>query len=215
MSGPLTVLCVLRSGGIYNAEWVARLKRGVERNLTIPHQFVCLSDVDVPCERIPLMHDWPGWWSKLELFRPTLVWGPTVYLDLDTAITGNIDFLAKIPYDFAMLRNFHRGNMFGSGMMWFKERAPHGVYTKFKANPAGWIKYHTERQGGPYVGDQAFITDALEGIRAIQDAAPKGAIVSYKKHCVAGLPEGASVVCYHGTPKPHEVSDAWMREAWA
>jgi len=56
-----TVICVLRSGGQYDAEWVRKLRDGVKRNLARPHRFVCLSDVDVPCERIPLQHDWPGW----------------------------------------------------------------------------------------------------------------------------------------------------------
>ena len=49
----LTVACVLKTGGCYNAEYVRRLKCGVDAHLR-GHRFVCLSDTDVPCERIPL-----------------------------------------------------------------------------------------------------------------------------------------------------------------
>lgn len=87
----LTIACVLRSGGVYDAEWVAKLQRGVARHMTLPHRFVCLSDVDVPCERIPLVTDWPGWWSKIELFRKGLFDGPVLYTDLDSVITGPLD----------------------------------------------------------------------------------------------------------------------------
>lgn len=91
----VTVACVLLSGGIYTPEWVAKLKRQVEKHLTIKHRFVCLSDVDVPCERISITGRWPRWWSKFEMFRPGLLDGPVVYFDLDTIVLDNIDGLVK------------------------------------------------------------------------------------------------------------------------
>ncbi len=45
----------------------------VQDNLKLHHRFVCLSDVDVPCERIFLKHGWPGWWSKVELFSEVVL----------------------------------------------------------------------------------------------------------------------------------------------
>jgi hypothetical protein len=35
-------------------------------------RFVCLADTPVTCERWPLLDDWPGWWAKMELFRPDI-----------------------------------------------------------------------------------------------------------------------------------------------
>lgn len=89
----LNVVCLLRQGGKvgYDATWVAKLQRAVERNLTIPHQFVCFSDCDVPCERIELLPGDHGFWSKMQLFRPGLLSGPTLFLDLDTVICSNLD----------------------------------------------------------------------------------------------------------------------------
>ena len=90
---PLTVACVYRSGGkMYSTEYVRVLRDMVARNLTRPHRFVCLSDVEVPCERIPLITDWPGFYAKIEIFRRGLFQGPVLYFDLDTIIHGSIEW---------------------------------------------------------------------------------------------------------------------------
>lgn len=205
----ITVLCVLRSGGVYNAEWVAKLQRGVSRNLTIPHQFVCLSDCEVSCERIQLEHDWPKWWSKLEMFSRRVISGPTLYLDLDTVIVGNIDWLADLPHEFAMLRNFSNPEAVGSGVMWFRS-VPHIVYDKFALDPEMYMGRYAMKAGvnGSHIGDQAFISDTL--IAPIQHIVGP---VSYKKHCRDGLPD-ASIVCFHGRPRPDQVRQSWMKEHW-
>src|SRR5262245_61940013 len=99
----LTIACVLKSGGIYDATWVARLRDGVARHLPLTHRFVCLSDVEVPCERIPLEHDWPGWWAKVELFK---LKAPVLFFDLDTAIVGDLENIGVHAHavGFRMLR---------------------------------------------------------------------------------------------------------------
>lgn len=211
----LTILCVLKSGGIYDAEWVAKLKRGVDKHLTRPHGFVCLSDVDVPCHRIPLEQDWPGWWSKIELFRPGVIVGPTLYLDLDTAITGPLDGVTRIEHDFAMLNNFSNPGMVGSGVMWFSgENVPHKVYHKFAKQPSAWIEHYERNAEGSYLGDQAFVWDTLDRkVPFLTDEFTP--VKSYKHHCRKGLPRDTSIVCFPGAPKPTDVHDEWMKGAWA
>src|SRR5258706_252493 len=209
-----TICCVLKSGGIYDGEWVRKLHDGVARNLSRPHAFACLSDIEVPCKRIPLKHDWPGWWSKIEVFRPGIICGPTLYLDLDTAITGPIDGITSLAADFAMLNNFSNPGMVGSGVMWFSgENIPHKVYHKFAKQPDAYIAHHIRNANGSYLGDQAFIYDALDrNVPFLTDDYP--GIKSYKHHCRAGLPKGTSIVCFPGSPKPSEVKEPWMLEAW-
>lgn len=211
----LTVLCVLRSGGGYDAEWVRKLRDGVARNLTIPYRFACLSDCEVPCERIPLVHDWPGWWSKIELFRPGVITGPTLYLDLDTVITGKLDEIAEISYPFAALRNFHQPDYIGSGVLWFRdaESVPHGVYEKFKRMPDAYIAHHERVRVGSHLGDQAFIWDALGGQIPFLTDEFKG-VYSYKYHAKAHLPDDAKVICFHGEPRLHQVKSPWIERCW-
>jgi hypothetical protein len=209
----LTVLCVLKSGGDYDAEYVRKLRDGVKRNLTIPHRFVCLSDVPVPCERIPLKHGWPGWWSKIEVFRPDVITGPTLYLDLDTIITGKLDPVMSIPYDFAMLNIRAKDTKVGnSGAMWFKKPYPN-VYERFVEKPQYWIDYHVSNAHDRYMGDQAFISDCFETIPKLHHALP-GFFLSYKyDKQQQRVSAGCSVVCFGGHPRPHEAR-GWAYKAW-
>ena len=107
MTGRITFFCVLRAGKKYNAEHVTRLQAAVARNCTLPHRFVALADVEVPCERIPFAHDWPGWWSKIEVFRPGVAdpEGLNVYIDLDVLIANNLDAFISHPHRFSMIRD--------------------------------------------------------------------------------------------------------------
>ena len=209
----LEVICVCKSGGIYDAEWVRKLRDGVNRNLSIKHRFRCLSDIEVPCERIELKHDWPSWWAKIELFRPGVIDCPTLYLDLDTVVTGPLDPVLEVPTDFAMLRNFWDEEMVGSGVMWFGDNVPHGVYTKFAKQAQAYIEHYRRNASGPYVGDQAFIWDTLNReVEHINDYLP--GIYSYKMHCKKYLPKDSKLVCFHGEPRPTEVKTEWMSKHW-
>lgn len=213
----LTVACVLKSAGIYDASWVARLRDGVARHLREPHRFVCLSDVDVPCERIPLEHDWPGWWSKIEVLQ---LEGPVLYFDLDTAIVGDLaDIAATAKREaFTILRDFYRlGAGLGSGVMAWNDSDVSAVafYDMFLISPDKWMQLLGRR------GDQGFIEEVafLPGLTRWQDAVP-GQIVSYKVHCrslvlAPHIPAGARVVCLHGKPKFADMPPTDpVRQAW-
>lgn len=204
----LTVASVLRSGGIYTPHWVERLQAGVKRHLQTSHQFVCVSDVDVPCERVPLRHDWPGWWSKMEVFRLP---GPVLYIDLDSAIVGDLSQIAVHAIGtpgLTGLRDFYAPQHFGSGVMTWNGDIRH-LYDRFSADADGLMNVSRKR-----MGDQALIEDMVgaEDITFLQDCLP-GQAVSYKCDCEAGpcpvtgryrrggIPEGARIICLHGEPK--------------
>lgn len=178
------------------------------------HRFVCLSDIDVPCERIPLEHDWPGWWSKIEMFKAGVIEDQTLYLDLDTVIVGKVEILRN-GVDFAMLQSFWKPDMVGSGVMYFSgENVPHHVYNKFAKQPKAYIAHHERNRDGTYVGDQAFVWDAMNHeVDRVNDYLP--GIKSYKFHCQRRLPQDASIVCFHGRPTLPEVDHDWVRKNWS
>lgn len=192
----LTVATVLRSGGIYDASWVVKLQAGVAAHLRVAHRFACLSDVDVPCERIALQYDWPGWWAKIELFRLP---GPVLFFDLDTCVVGDLADIAghAVSAKFTMLRDFYAADHFGSGLMAWGSAAPLHLYEKFAAEPEAMMQARRKR-----MGDQAFIeeTHGFANIERWQDFVGDQ-VVSYKVHCRRGVPAGARVVCLHGQPK--------------
>ena len=92
----VTVACV-HWGTKFSLDYVYNLKAAVERNTTIPHRFVCYSDKGIKgVETKILKPGYEGWWNKLQLFDPAQFTNERmVYLDLDTIITGNIDWLLE------------------------------------------------------------------------------------------------------------------------
>ena len=196
-----TVVCVLKSGGgEYGPHSVERLRKSLAKHSAA--QLVCLSDVDVPCERIPLQHDWPRWWPKLELF--SRVWPePVLYVDLDTTF---IDDPARLwRKDFTMLENIRKPGEVGSGIMSWAGDYRH-VYRSFTANPT---KYIAEYVTTAKWGDQGFIRDHL-GHRPRFYA--RSDCASYKGHCLdrhsrVVIPPKVCVVYFHGKPRPWDVPE--------
>lgn len=208
----ITVACVLKSGGRYKPDDVAKLNRNVAQKLSLPHNFVCLSDISVPCERIALQHDWSGWWSKIELFRPGVLPPNTIYLDLDTVVLDDFSDIAECGYEFAMMQNLKRPHMVSSALMWFYHKAPVEVYKRFVVNPDYWVKYHQDNKDGPYLGDQAFIWDALDRNVPVLETKKYG-VYSYRLHVKdrGKPPDGCRIVDFGGQYKPNNVDAEWLR----
>lgn len=190
----LNVVCVLREGGKvgYDASWVQKLQNSVSRNLSIPHRFVCLSDVAVPCERIPLEFSSelksPGWWAKLQLFKPGLFDGPVLYLDLDTVIAGNLDELVQTitAQDDFLMEHDHHFNISSSAILYWNGDYSN-IYHEYMKDPAYYEnKYSAENQGPDrQIGDQAVIASMTQH-RYINDVCPREwfHIVSKQDHRV-------------------------------
>jgi hypothetical protein len=210
-------------GKKYSPEWVLRLKRMVERHLD-GHEFVCISDWDIPgVTRIEPAPDLPGWWQKVALFRPGLLPGNNLYLDLDVVITGSLRPLVDLlnqdatklwaldDFSYSLLKPKQGigpdtkrllggdGTINSSVMLWNGDHC-------FKAwadfDPAVMQELH---------GDQNWITRALwPNINLI----PAGLACSYKYHTMRGL-GGAAVTVFHGEPKVTQLSRTDpLRVAW-
>lgn len=190
------------------SEYVKKLRRQVRKNLTIPHEFFVVTDD--PASFYPRMKvkpsALPGWWEKLRLFKPGMFPdGRVLFLDLDTFIVGNIDDIASLDTPFATLRDFWRKDGLGPAVMLWRTDANLGIWE-------GW-----EAAGKPMNlanGDQGWLEQHFGNRKPdiLQDRFP-GRFVSYKTHCTTCIPEGASVVCFHGKPRPHEAT-GWAKEYW-
>lgn len=195
----MRVVCVLRSGGEYKPEHVIRLSDQL-RTRHAQAELICLSDIDVEgVTTVPLLFDWPGWWSKMELFRPDVLSGGFLYLDLDSAIVGDVADFAAFGR-LALLRDFYRPRGLGSGVMYLPEAERGSVWADWIRQPDVWMRRH--RRGG----DQAFLERHLLGRAARwQDVLP-GQVVSYKADVQKGAPcTDARLVAFHGKPRPWAV----------
>ena len=215
---PVNIACVLQTQGQfyngrhrveYSAKDVEWLYKQVQKHVTVPYRFVCFSDIDIPCERIQLLHGWIGWWSKMELFRPGRLPGRTFYIDLDTVLVNNIDDLvvSAKPDEFIMLGNLSGHPTYGSGLMAWEGDYSY-LYREFAADAK---KYMREYVTSLKCGDQGFIAEHLDGIIRFQDRYPNS-IISYKFDMLKrGVTlDNASIVCFHGKPKPKEVDLPWV-----
>lgn len=204
------VALVLRSGGEYRPEHVGALVGQLERHLP-GVGVICLSDVDVPCVRVPLKYGWRSWWSKLELFRPDVA-GDLLYIDLDTVIVGDLSELASLGRT-TLLSDFYYPERPASGLMYLAESDRAKVWAAWIADPKAAMHKCMRH------GDQQFIGEVLHDAQRFQDVLP-GRVVSYKVHVAKGLnkrsigngsvPSGTSVVCFHGRPRPWHVKEEWV-----
>lgn len=178
----------------------------VSKNITIPHRFVCLTNTNVPCESIPLERNWPGWWSKIELFRPGLFEGQVFYLDLDTVILKNIDNIVSQEEDFIGLRPFNPLKVldtwyFASGLLGWKAGKFDFLYEDFDFA----LEHKINR------GDQDYLSKALDtrDIEFIYWQDLVDGIFSYKRHVrnTAYNVTDPSIICFHGSPRPWEVKE--------
>lgn len=198
----MLVTCV-KVGTLYGPEYVNRLAAMVARHTTRPHLFLCLTDdpTGLECLAAPIETDLPGWWAKLALFQPRRFNDRVLYLDLDTVICANIDFLFDYTGPFALLRSFLPPSRYGSAVMSF---LPGHDYL--------WRDFTRDVMDRLY-GDQDWIAERTPAVDCWQDIAP-GMIGSYKVDGLEDGPRDFAICCMHGTPKPHDVVDGWVGDVW-
>lgn len=191
-------MCVLRSGGKYLPEHAQRLADQV-RGLGL----WCLSDLDIP--RVPtmrLLHNWPGWWSKLELCRPDIK-GDQLYIDLDSEIVGDLNKLIIIGHNSGrslMWDDPIRPEHANSSVMWLREADRAVVWHAFMKDPLQNMRDY--RTWPDRWGDQGFYAAHLPNVGRW----PKGLIRSWRLECQDGIPTNTVIVSFHGKPKPWETA---------
>ena len=219
------VVCV-KWGDKFSDDYVYHLKDAVERNSTRDINFVCYSDKKIPeINTYILKEGYDGWWNKLQLFNPEMRIdnddSSYVFFDLDIVITGNIDWL--LDYDGVLMGNENHGvnnpeekhryeyykNAFMSAVMaWDTYKIP-DIWETFCAFSSQIIQN--------FPGDGEFLNELFKQNDfkpdLIQQLYP-GKIRSYKYECYEnGLPEGTSLIDFHGKPNPDEaiskIVDSW------
>jgi len=204
----LTVWCVF-TGDKYVDDDVRILRDMVSRQLALPHRFLCLADRQIEGVDTLISHlEWPGWWLKLALFWVSR--GQNLYLDLDSVVVGPLEPLLSdqlsMPANWAQSGH---GGCQSSVMSWSGDyTAIPGSFDPDQLNPPE--RGNCGGYGARNLwGDQEFITELL-GDPGAGRVKPMDRVISYKYHCRNGLPSGASVVSFHGDPKPSKVSDPWV-----
>jgi hypothetical protein len=207
----ITVACV--NAGDYlgrGKEYVTKLASSRNRGLPFVCRLVCFTDDGDAygglVETRPLPHPGLiGWMNKIALFKPGVFeHGERVlYLDLDTVITGSLADIASYAGEFALLDDLMFAGQWGSGVMaWRGGFGAHIFQSYLDA-------------GCPDVpgGDQAWIRRTVARADLLQDLYPNQ-IASYKMSGGVLAPQ-TRICCFHGVPRPHDITTGWVPHFWS
>ena len=226
----VNVIC-MKWGTKYGADYVNRLHNMVQRHLSLPHRFVCLTDdatgiqsgiETFPIPEMPIALSGPErGWKKLLTFSPTLydLHGETLFLDVDLIITGSLDDFFKPVGDVFVIREWKSRHGLGNTSVYrFKIGAHPEVLDHFARN------FDTIRQ--QFRHEQAYLCDFLtkKGVLHFWDVTW---VRSFKRHCMhyfpkslfvpPQLPKDTRVLIFHGHPLPEEAlvgqTGKWYRFA--
>lgn len=233
-SRDLTVLCV-KFGTKYDRDYVERLRNMVSRNLTLDHEFVCLTDDKHSIEGVRSIVQEPKnyrhlWWHKVHMFDSGLELGRRVlYFDLDVIIHDNIDRLVTNYQDqFLGIRDFNRKfhpgwKHLNSSVMSWTHGCEHSVYDDFISDiPAAtrlhgdqdWIWRHSKDRI-EFWPDQ-WIQSYKWEIRSKSDLTLGTATRTRNFKTISNVvpPKDCSVVVFHGDPKPEDIADPFVVDNW-
>ena len=227
----MKLVCVLRSGGDFDTGDLWQLHNSAKKFSLVATEFVCLTDVypgtTAHVDFKVLRHDWPGYWAKLEAFR---IPGPCLYIDLDSVIVGDLSPIMALIEDSPRIIYTNGGKRgFASGVMgwnedlsWIPEQfdrlrkrfvprtSPTGRRYGLNCSDFDLVDLEPDvpqASGCWYLGDQDYLRRVF-GRRKIVKLPD---VYSYKNDIKGGkLPDDAAIICFHGKPRPRDVSHPWM-----
>jgi len=214
MTNP-TVACVLRASPVFRPSAVVRLFEDVREHWLGPLDFLCITDTAIGHDgirEVELRHPWPGYWSKLNLFHPSIE-GPLLYFDLDVMVCGSLaDFQATRRLTMLRALRPRAGCHVNSSIMYLPKAARRPVWRRFIRDPERVIKSHAWRTGASVYafGDQGFLegtwTKRRKSIAFWQETHP-GQVESYKAGVRkrGGVGPNTRVVYFHGNPRPWDM----------
>ena len=214
----------------FTTEHVQIARRMVDRHLSLPHEFVCVTDHRIEGIRtVPI--DWrkhvPGTcFVKLMMHRPDiagLLGRRILYLDLDCVIVGSMDGIVHRPYtDAVFWRNPNYGlpkrAFYQGSMQLFTAGARSQLWTDF--DPAETPKWINRRYGG---AEQAWISERLDHDEATWSDADgvfgAGRLVGGQMDKgISELPANARIVFTPGNREPSQPdvqrAHPWIVEHW-
>ena len=185
------VIC-MKWGKKFSSEYVNRLYKMVEKNLTIPYRFICFTDDaqgiidDVEIRDLPKLDDTglpEKAWKKLGLFTDKLadLEGIALFLDLDVIIMKNIDSFFTIPGEFLIIKDWDFPNdIIGNSSVF---RFAVNKYPKIIEN----FYNEGKKIRNKYRNEQAFLSHQMNNI-GILNYWPNNWCVSFKRNCLRRFP---------------------------
>lgn len=235
-AGSIDCACLIH-GSAYSWDYVDRLYSMLTRHITpgIRLHVYTEANRDVPAPMIKhALPDWSltspkkVWWYKLELFNTAHHLGHMLYFDLDTVVTGNLDWIWQLNLQYYWaVRDFKyiwrpTAYNINTSIMWFHTARFEHVYNEF-------IKRSINQVTHRYQGDQDFVNEVVDqkqrqflDINRIQSwrwqALDGGFDFGKRSYLTPGtgttLTDQTSLLIFHGRPKPVDVQDPVIAQHW-
>lgn len=202
-------IITVKHGTLYDARYVNNMYSMMERHVTLPFKFYCVTDdhTDIRSEvtvlKFPDNFNYKGWWTKPYIFKIGLFeHDVNFYIDLDMVIVDNIDcFLTHESGNFIGMANFIKKPSLASGIMRWKNNTMNMIYERLNSSIVG-----------RYPGDQEYIWYYHKNHMKLY---PNSWVESYKWHYKKNrLVPGRKIIAFHGRPNPHEVDDEMIVSNW-
>lgn len=211
----ITVACVFW-GDKFSDDYVYNLKSMVERNTTVPHQFVCFSDRELEgIKTVKLIPGYEGWWNKMQMFNTDFKLGNrVVYLDLDTLIVDNIDWLLEYDGMFMGIEDLGAVNEHQPEL---KGRLQSGVMAwDYRLNSHLWNRFTSSGESQRYRGDGEYLNHIVPKYqRDFIQKRYKGKLKSYKYQVYSeGITDDLSIICFHGRPSIPQAMTETVTTGW-
>lgn len=205
MTSSPVVYCVFKQSSEYSVKHLDWFRRQCARAGAQAIPIYGATGDDVYRGGIRMVHNWRGWWSKMELFRPDLSSAPILYMDLDTVILNCVSLFATVDRT-TLLSDFYRPEHLQSSVMYLTPEDRARVWAEWIKDPAGHIARFSVRRPG-FNGDQNFIEEVLgPGVQRWQDV-PGCPVASYKVDVRGkGKEPHSGLIVFHGKPRPWEVA---------
>lgn len=202
------------------SQYVNNLYQGVKRFANRPFDFICFTNEPlavgegIELRAFPLVTQ-RGVLPRVYMFSSDagLGNGQVLCLDLDVVIVGDLSRLMDYEGSFCARSKFKQG----------EEYKLDGDIMSFRAGPETEARFWK-----PFIADVARAVAQTQGrerywVRICAndmadrwDQIAPGSVLSYKRHLGRGkpIPEGAAIVSCHGFPRPHQVTDSWIKTYW-
>lgn len=217
------IIC-MKWGDKFGPDYVNRLFTMVEKNLTVPHRFVCFTDngdglkegIEVrPLPEMSLDKALPErGWMKLTVFQEKLadLEGQALFLDLDVVITSNIDSFFEQEGEFVIIKDWDFPNdVIGNSSVF---RFDIGKYPDVLTN----FVEKGEEIRAKHRNEQAYLSHAIHD-KGILKYWHSDWCVSFKRQCLRPFPlnffiepkfpQNAKIVIFHGRPTPEQALEGY------
>ena len=225
----MNIIC-MKWGDKFPVDYVNRLYAMVSRSINTKFRFVCFTEnsigirPEVEIQELPELELPPGsperGWRKLTVFKKGFggLSGPTLFLDLDVVIVGNLDIFFSQPGDFIIAHDKKK----------MKKREGNSSVFRFEIGKypqiLDYFEKNFEQVKKEVRHEQAYLSREIDKLGKLEFW-PDDWVPSFKYKCcpswpksyfvAPSIPRRAKIILFHGLPNPPEAiigrSGKWYR----